>query len=83
MYLHLQLFLNSFLSNYIAGVWNEGTGCAVCDTVELKEDSQLPELLLAIFVERPTPFLEEFLQKIAALNYPTSKTTLWVHNQVR
>ncbi|XP_065890030.1 multifunctional procollagen lysine hydroxylase and glycosyltransferase LH3-like isoform X2 [Dysidea avara] len=77
-----KLFLNSFLSNYIAGVWNQATGCTVCDTVELKEDSQLPELLLAIFVERPTPFLEEFLQKISALNYPTNKMSLWVHCQI-
>ena len=77
----LQLFLN-FLGNYIAGAWNTETGCSICDKVELKGDSELPELLLAIFVEQPTPFFMEFLEKIAALNYPRNKVSLFVHNQV-
>ena len=79
--LMLQLFLN-FLGNYIAGGWNTKIGCGICDKVELKPDSDLPELLLAIFVGQPTPFFMEFLGKIAALDYPKNKISLWVHNQV-
>ena len=77
----LQLFL-SFLGNYIAGGWNTETGCGICEKIELKGDSELPELLLGIFVEQPTPFFMEFLEKIAALNYPKNKISLFVHSQV-
>lgn len=75
------MFLN-FLGNYIAGGWNQKSGCGICDKIELKEDSKLPQLLLGLFVEQPTPFFAEFLDKIAALNYPKDKISLWIHSQV-
>ena len=77
----LQLFLN-FLGNYIVGGWTKETGCGICDMIELKQDSELPNLLMAIFVIQPTPFFTEFLEKIVALNYPKNKISLWIHNQV-
>ncbi|XP_076236667.1 procollagen lysyl hydroxylase [Calliopsis andreniformis] len=80
-----KLSLNA-LGNYLANAWNPDEGCVVCweDTIEL--DKTLPEthpvLLIAIFVERPTPFLEEFLKKIYEQTYSKSKLHLFLHNNV-
>jgi hypothetical protein len=35
-----------------------------------------------VFVEKLTPFLEEFLNKIEMLNYPKSSMHLLIHNKV-
>lgn len=39
-----------------------------------------PVVLIAIFIERPTPFLNEFLAAIYRQDYPKSKLHLFVHN---
>ncbi len=41
-----------------------------------------PTLTLAIFIERPTPFLREFLEKVSSLTYPKNKITVLLHNNV-
>ncbi|XP_037566970.1 procollagen-lysine,2-oxoglutarate 5-dioxygenase isoform X1 [Dermacentor silvarum] len=74
--------LNS-LGNYLAKSWNDIAGCRVCyDTFSLSDklDSELPKVLIAIFVEHPTPFLKEAMNKIYNLNYPKEKIHLFVHN---
>jgi hypothetical protein len=38
--------------------------------------------MMAVFVEKLTPFLEEFLNKIEMLNYPKSSMHLLIHNKV-
>lgn len=40
-------------------------------------------LLLAIFIEKPTPFLDEFFEHVAALRYDKNRTHLFVHCAVR
>jgi len=42
-----------------------------------------PTVLVAVFIEQPTPFLEEFLDKIYHIDYPKQKLHLFVHNSVR
>ena len=73
------------LGNYVPNGWSESEGCIVCKEwiQELPEDSvKLPTIMLALFVERPTPFLQEALERIYKLNYPKSKIFLWIHNAV-
>ncbi|KAF4533523.1 hypothetical protein B566_EDAN001008 [Ephemera danica] len=74
--------LNS-LSNYLAKAWSPSTGCAICDDDKLqlpREDETWPSVVLAIFIEQATPFLEEFLIKIVGLDYPKSSIHLFIHN---
>ena len=37
------------------------------------------QVVLAIFVEHPTPFIEEFFTKLEKLDYPRSKLDLFIH----
>jgi hypothetical protein len=41
-----------------------------------------PVVLVAVFIEQPTPFLEEFLEKLYNIEYPREKLHLFVHNSV-
>ncbi|CAH0716184.1 unnamed protein product, partial [Brenthis ino] len=77
-----KLILNQF-SNYLAKAWSAHEGCAMCDEkrTPLKEDS-LPNVLMAVFIEQPTPFLEEFLTQIQSIDYPKRKIHLFLHNNV-
>ena len=38
--------------------------------------------MVAIFIEKPTPFIEEFFDKIANLDYDKDKIALFIHNNV-
>jgi procollagen-lysine,2-oxoglutarate 5-dioxygenase len=44
--------------------------------------SQWPNVTMGIFIEKPTPFLREFFQKINKLNYPKEKISVVIHNNV-
>ena len=46
------------------------------------EDEKMPSVVLAVFVEMPTPFLQDVLEQIYQIDYPKSKMHLWVHNSV-
>lgn len=37
---------------------------------------------MAIFIERPTPFLREFFEKVSKLNYTKEKIDILIHNNV-
>lgn len=80
-----KLVLNS-LGNYLARAWTPHEGCLACwdRTVELDKTrpDTYPVILIAIFIVRPTPFLEEFLQTIRRQTYPKSKLHLFIHNNV-
>jgi hypothetical protein len=41
-----------------------------------------PTVLVAVFIEQPTPFLEEFLEKLYHTEYPKEKLHLFVQNSV-
>jgi procollagen-lysine,2-oxoglutarate 5-dioxygenase, invertebrate len=76
-----KLTLNNF-GNYLAGAFDNGD-CKACeeDVLTLDED-KLPTVLLAVFIESLTPFLEEFLLHIVELDYPKANIHLLVHNKV-
>lgn len=81
-----KLYLNS-LSNYLAGAWNPETGCEFCkvDQMSMEEmaETNYPTVLLALFAEYATPFLEEQLELIVALAYPKNKIHFYIHNNVK
>ncbi len=74
--------LNS-LGNYLPKAWNKNDQCTACweDNVDLDKVKETPQVVLALFVEQPTPFLIEFLEKISRLHYPKSKIDLFVHSR--
>lgn len=80
-----KLVLNS-LGNYLARAWTPDEGCLACwdQTIELNKTKpeMYPVILIAVFIERPTPFLEEFFRAIYRQFYPKSKLHLFVHNNV-
>ena len=47
-----------------------------------RQDDEFPTVLVSLFFEQPTPFVEEFLERIANLKYPKSRIDLFVHNNV-
>ncbi|XP_013189452.1 procollagen-lysine,2-oxoglutarate 5-dioxygenase isoform X2 [Amyelois transitella] len=77
-----KLTLNN-LGNYLAQSWSKEKGCAICKEkkVELQEDS-LPTIMMAVFIEQPTPFLEEFLLSLLETDYPKEKIHLLLRNNV-
>lgn len=76
-----KLALNNF-GNYLAGAYVKRE-CRVCKELrlELVEDD-LPNVMLALFIEKPTPFVKEFMEKIYNLNYPKENLHLFIHNNV-
>lgn len=80
-----KLVLNS-LSNYLARAWTANEGCLACWERTIELDKTKPEtypiILIAIFIEQPTPFLEEFFQAIYRQAYPKSRLHLFIHNNV-
>ncbi|XP_022118228.1 procollagen-lysine,2-oxoglutarate 5-dioxygenase [Pieris rapae] len=74
-----KLELNA-LSNYLPRVRTPDR-CHICEELKkpLKDE---PRVLLAVFIEQPTPFLDEFLQSILDIDYPKGKLELLVRNNV-
>lgn len=78
------MYLNN-LGNYIPSVWNQTDGCLICKEWHWElptEEDKMPFVILAVFIERPTPFLQEVLERIYQINYPKSKLYLWIYNAV-
>lgn len=80
-----KLLLNS-LGNYVAKAWSPEEGCVSCwdRTIELDlaNVEDYPKLLVAVFIEKPMPFLEEFLKKVYKQEYPKKRLYLFIHNNV-
>ncbi|XP_076804247.1 procollagen-lysine,2-oxoglutarate 5-dioxygenase 1-like isoform X1 [Clavelina lepadiformis] len=78
-----KIYLNH-LTNYVPDGWHSEYGCRQCsrNLIDLPNEpkDKLPSVQLAIFIEQPTPFLEEFLQRLEQMSYPKSRITLFVHN---
>lgn len=76
-----KLILNNF-GNYIGGAFENGV-CKRCQENTIPEDQHYDfTVLIALFIEVPSPFLEEFFDKILALNYPEDKIHLLVQSSV-
>ncbi|KAK3104424.1 hypothetical protein FSP39_001801, partial [Pinctada imbricata] len=73
------------IANYLVDGWTTSSGCLSCkrDTISLEgmKDDDLPTILLALFIEFPTPFIEEYLERVSKLNYPKSRMDLFIHNK--
>uniref|UniRef100_H3A868 Procollagen-lysine,2-oxoglutarate 5-dioxygenase 3 n=1 Tax=Latimeria chalumnae TaxID=7897 RepID=H3A868_LATCH len=44
------------------------------------QEKQFPQVTVGIFIEQPTPFFPEFLERLSTLDYPQSKLHLFIHN---
>ncbi|KAJ8973614.1 hypothetical protein NQ317_003244 [Molorchus minor] len=77
----------NYIGNYVPNVWNSKEGCRMCENrqIDLKDKpaSKLPIVFIAIFIELNTPFLEEQLEKIHALEYPKERIHLFIHNSAK
>ncbi|VDD74676.1 unnamed protein product [Mesocestoides corti] len=64
------------LGNYFTRSWSPETGCQICEEEKLDlvkmDPTSYPTVMLSVFVVRPTPFLEPFFERLAALDYPKS-----------
>lgn len=76
----------NYLGNYVPTAWTFEDGCGICDEDLLflteTADQDLPLVYIGVFIEHPTPFMEEFLDRLTTLNYPTSRIRLFIHNNV-
>lgn len=76
-----KILLNSF-GNYLAGTWtNEKCHACAESTIELNNDA-LPIITMALFVEKPMPFLDEFFETIYTLDYPKDHLKVFIHNAI-
>jgi len=75
-----KVILNS-LGNYLPQAWNKEDGCTSCweDNLNFKELAETPQVVLAVFIEQPTPFMEEFFETLVKLDYPKDKIDLYLH----
>ena len=46
------------------------------------QDDDLPTVMLALFLENATPYIKEFFERIAKLDYPKDKIDLYIHYNV-
>lgn len=76
-----KMYLN-YLGNYVPDAWNYEHGCGHCgdDSLDLTELRELPNVLVGVFIEQPTPFLPEFFHRLLTLDYPKDKLRLFIHN---
>uniref|UniRef100_A0A8C2E9H7 procollagen-lysine 5-dioxygenase n=1 Tax=Cyprinus carpio TaxID=7962 RepID=A0A8C2E9H7_CYPCA len=74
----------NYLGNYVPTAWTYEHGCGICDDdlLDLSGLSEMPLVHIAVFIEQPTPFLEEFLERLATLSYPHTRLRLFIHNNV-
>ncbi|MCJ8750209.1 hypothetical protein PDJAM_G00259880 [Pangasius djambal] len=76
----------NYLGNYVPTAWTYERGCGVCDDDLLYfndvPDEEMPQVLIAVFIEQPTPFIEEFLERLTTMNYPHTRLRLFIHNNV-
>nr|XP_021187543.2 procollagen-lysine,2-oxoglutarate 5-dioxygenase isoform X1 [Helicoverpa armigera] len=77
-----KMTLNHF-GNYLARAWSVKEGCTLCQEKRIElQDDELPTVMMAVFIEQATPFLEEFLDQIVTTDYPKEKIHLLLRNNV-
>lgn len=72
------------LGNYLADSYQPSTGCLECwdNVLELANLVEVPRIVMAIFIEKPTPFMDEFWSKVESLVYDKDSIDLYIHNAV-
>lgn len=78
-----KIYLN-YYGNYVARAFHPKEGCRHCKhgEINLSKLKELPTVLMGIFIEQPTPFLEEQLENVYKIDYPKNKMHLFIHNAV-
>ncbi|XP_077301869.1 procollagen lysyl hydroxylase [Arctopsyche grandis] len=77
-----KIYFNS-LTNYLAKSWSPQLGCLKCEEKrKLLDMHNVPTVVVAVFVEQATPFIEEFFLRISSIDYPKDKIHLFVRNNV-
>ncbi|XP_067390600.1 multifunctional procollagen lysine hydroxylase and glycosyltransferase LH3 isoform X2 [Emydura macquarii macquarii] len=75
----------NYLGNYIPNAWTYEGGCGGCGQGLLDlagtPEEELPQVLVGVFIEQPTPFLPQFLQRLLGWDYPYSRLHLFIHNR--
>ncbi|XP_044855947.1 multifunctional procollagen lysine hydroxylase and glycosyltransferase LH3 isoform X2 [Mauremys mutica] len=75
----------NYLGNYIPNRWTYEGGCGGCDQGLLDlsgtPEEALPQVLVGVFIEQPTPFLPQFLQRLLGWDYPYARLRLFLHNR--
>ncbi|XP_056646968.1 procollagen-lysine,2-oxoglutarate 5-dioxygenase [Diorhabda sublineata] len=83
---HSKYTLN-YLGNYVPNVWNSLEGCKLCKKGQIDlsaiSTKDWPTVLISVFIEQNTPFLEEMLQKLYSMDYPKDRTHLFIHNSIK
>ncbi|MGH0189121.1 UNVERIFIED_CONTAM: hypothetical protein FKN15_033523 [Acipenser sinensis] len=76
----------NYLGNYVPSAWTHEGGCEICndDLLDLTQlqDEDLPQVWIGVFIEQPTPFFPEFLERLVTMDYPSDKISLFIHNNV-
>ncbi|XP_033984218.1 LOW QUALITY PROTEIN: multifunctional procollagen lysine hydroxylase and glycosyltransferase LH3 [Trematomus bernacchii] len=76
----------NYLGNYVPTAWTFESGCGLCDEDLLihndTPDEEMPLVYIGVFIEHPTPFMEEFLERLTTMNYPLERVRLFIHNSV-
>lgn len=54
----------------------------ISSQTQTTKDSDLPTVLVGLFIEEATPFLEDFFAGIRKLNYPAQRMHLLLHNSI-
>lgn len=47
-----------------------------------RQEEDLPLVHVGVFIEKATPFLEDFLERLTLMTYPTARIRLFIHNNV-
>ncbi|CAG0881937.1 unnamed protein product [Cyprideis torosa] len=70
--------------NYLAKAWNPQDGCMECkermNFLDGKDPKEFPRVMLALFIEQGTPFIEEWFKSLSLQEYPKDRMDLFIHN---
>ncbi|KAI4797266.1 hypothetical protein KUCAC02_025221, partial [Chaenocephalus aceratus] len=71
----------NYLGNYVPTAWTFESGCGQCDEdLLIHSDTpgeEMPLVHIGVFIEHPTPFMEEFLERLTTMNYPLERVRLF------
>lgn len=76
-----KLTLNGY-ANYLAGAFVDGECKTVNENLLNIDEDNLPSVMMALFIEKATPFIEEWFEKVSLIDYPKEKIDLFIHNNV-
>lgn len=51
-------------------------------SIFLLPKQEYPRVRIGVFIEQPSPFLPEFLQRLLTLDYPKDRLDFFFHNKV-